>query len=185
MARFGTTKYAGQRAEQMVKDVLARYTRHVHTNVRVDTLFTKNGTTEIDIVAAVADVLLVVEVKNISAIEGTVGSTTWVMYGAERREPYTALNVFTQNRIHVRSFKDAWFVNRAEFPPVISVVVVPNGCQIPEDISANGVLTVSEFSVQVAELCMESTRAKYGYALDYEMGKNNGYFAREDFVGGV
>lgn len=185
MARFGTTKYAGQRAEHMVKDALLRYTNHVHTNVRVDTLYTKSGTTEIDMVAAVADVILIVEVKNVSAIEGSIGSSTWVMYGAERGEPYSSLNVFTQNRIHVRSFKDAWFVSRAEFPPVISVVVVPNGCQIPEDIAAGGVLTVSEFSVQVAELCMGTVRAKYGYALDYEMGKNQGYFVREDFIGGA
>ena len=45
MARFSDTKYAGMRAEETVKEVLSQYTKYIYSNIRVDTLFTKNGFT--------------------------------------------------------------------------------------------------------------------------------------------
>lgn len=185
MARFIDTKYAGMRAEETVKDVLSKYTKYIYTNLRVDTLLTKNGFTEIDIIAAVSDVLLVVEVKNVKRITGSVKDPMWVLQGAERGEEYTALNVLTQNRIHVRSLKDAWFINRGEFPVVISVVVVPNICEIPDELQECGIMTVSDFSVQVARLCADSeSTPKYGYSLQFVVGSDSAYLYRKDFTGG-
>lgn len=186
MPRFNDTKFIGQKAEQAVRDVLSRYTKYIYTNIRVDTLFTKTGLTEIDIIAAVADVILVVEVKNINSITGSVGDTAWVLQGAERGEEYSALNILTQNRVHVRSLKDAWFANRGEFPDVLSVVVVPNGCFVPDEIAACGVMDMSTFSVQVAELSMAYTGVpKYGYSLDFVLGGDNVHLVRKDFIGGA
>lgn len=181
MARYGTTRYAGQRAEKIVESVLRRYTDHVHTNIRVDTLFTQSGFTEIDILAAVSDVLLVVEVKNVSLITGSPSDVTWVLRGAESNEDYTTLNVFTQNRIHVRSLKDAWFSRMLEFPVVISIVVVPNGAVVDSELALNGILTVSEFNLQVAKLCADNPKQKYGYALDYLLSSSPGHLYRPDF----
>lgn len=185
MARFIDTKYAGMRAEETVKDVLSKYTKYIYSNIRVDTLFTKNGFTEIDIIAAVSDVLLVVEVKNIKKIIGSADEAVWVLQGAERGEEYTTLNVLTQNRIHVRSLKDAWCANRGEFPVVISVIVVPNICEVPNELQECGVLTVSDFSVQVAKLCAGySSAPKYGYSLQFILGADSAYLYRKDFTGG-
>lgn len=181
MARYSTTKYAGQRAEKIVESVLRRYTDHIYTNVRVDTLFTQSGSTEIDVIAAVSDVLLVVEVKNVSSIEGSLQDSTWVLRGAEAGESYLTLNVFTQNRIHVRSLKDAWFSRMFEFPVTLSVVVVPNGAYVSEELRCNGILTVSEFNIQVAELCADNQRQRYGYALDYLLSNSPEHLHRPDF----
>lgn len=184
MLKFRDTVSAGSRAEKSVYDALRQYTRHVYRNCRVDTLYTKNGVTEIDIIAAVADVILIVEVKNVKSIDGSVSAPFWTMDGAETGLHYSALNVLTQNRIHVRSFKDAWVAKQGKFPAVISVVVVPNGCVIPEDIQAAGVLTVGDFSVQLASLCADGLHPKYGYQLDYIVGSDGRYVERSDFVGG-
>lgn len=184
MPNFYETKQAGKRAEDLVAEVLQSYTKHVYRNVRVDTLYTKTGTTEIDIVAAVSDVLLVVEVKNVRSITGSIYDNFWELQGGERGDFYSSLNVFTQNRIHVRALKNIWFALRNEFPVVISVVVVPNNCVVPDDLKDSGILTVSEFSVQVAELCISNESTKYGYALDFLMRRCGGYLKRPDFVGG-
>lgn len=184
MPRFFETKEAGYRAERAAREVLQRYSSHVYSNLRVDTLYTKNGTTEIDLIAAVADVILIVEVKNIAEISGSVVDNNWRLRGLETGEVYSALNVLTQNRIHVRSFKDAWFANRGELPVVISVVVVPNGCVVPDEIAECGVMTVQQFDYQLAKLSSGFKREKYGYALDFMLKGDNGYLERVDFVGG-
>lgn len=184
MPKFYETKESGHRAEKYVREVIEKYTSHVFSNLRVDTLYTKSGTTEIDLIAAIADVILIVEVKNVAAIEGSVSDSTWRMYGLETGESYTALNVLTQNRIHVRSFKDAWFANRGEIPLVVSTVVVPNGCIVPEEIAQAGVITVQQFNTQLARMSSQVKEQSYGYALDFVIKSDNGYFVRTDFSGG-
>lgn len=173
----------GQTAEQSVYQVLRQYTKHVYTNVRVDTLLTKKRDTEIDILAALADILLVVEVKNISAVEGTLDSEYWKLTGFEAGQSYSHLNVFTQNRIHVRSLKDAWLAKYKEIPAVVSVVVVPNGCSIPQEIADVGVLDVQTFGIQIAEIAAHKIAPKYGYALDFTLAKDKHWIIRSDFEG--
>lgn len=183
MLHFSDTRVAGQRAEQEVREILKRHTKHVYSNVRVDTLYTKSGTTEIDLVAAIADMLLVVEVKNIAAIEGSVTEPFWYLTGLETGQRFSTLNVLTQNRIHVRSLKDAWFANRGDIPAAVGVVVVPNDCVIPRDIADGGVLTLQQFSKQIVGVSTLG-RCKYGYVLDYMFKGDNTYLERADFVGG-
>lgn len=183
MLHFSDTRSAGQRAEQEVREILKRYTKHIYSNIRIDTLYTKSGTTEVDLVAAIADILLVIEVKNISAIEGSIVEPFWYLTGLETGQRFSALNVLTQNRIHVRSLKDAWFANRGELPPVLSVVVVPNDCIIPQDIAEGGVLTLQQFSKQIAAIS-NLERCNYGYVLDYLFRGDNAYLERADFIGG-
>lgn len=185
MAKFSETVRAGTRAENEVYEVLQKYTRHVYRNCRVDTLYSKAGNTEIDILAALADVLLVVEVKNVRSIEGDLSLHYWRLEGLETGQEYSTLNVLTQNRIHTRSLKDAWFARRHEFPIVMSVVVVPNGCSIPAVLRGAGVLEVRQFDLQLAALMRKySGRAKYGYTLDYLFGKDDAWLSRPDFTGG-
>ena len=179
--RFSDTFAAGKRAEQEVIEVLKKHTKHVYSNVRVDTLLTKSGVTEIDVLAAIADILLVVEVKNVKRIEGAVSHSYWNLTGFEQGQAYSTLNVFTQNRIHVRSLKDAWQSLRQITPTVVSVVVVPNGCDISPTLAEFGILTVQQFAEQVAEMAYSSEKAKYGYALDYILLNGNNIIERPDF----
>lgn len=181
MLSYSKTQTSGNRAEALVSDTLKRYTKHVYKNVRVDTLYTKSGTTEIDVLAALADVLLVVEVKNVAQIDGNVGDMNWRFVGLETGEKYSALNVFTQNRIHVRSLKSAWFANRGEIPCVISTVVVPNDCVLTDELREAGILTMQEFAYQVSELAQIEPASTYGYALDFVVKQDGGYISRKDF----
>ena len=183
MSLYDLTRDAGSRAEDEVFSIIKKYTKHSHKNVRVDTRYTKSGNTEIDVLAAIADVLLVVEVKNVRRISGEVSSNFWRMEGLDAGQSYSTLNTFTQNRIHVRSLKDAWYEKVGEYPTCISVVVVPNCCVIDCDEVANsGVLTVREFSEQLSELVRNvscTTIPKYGYTLDYFVDSGCGHIRRD------
>lgn len=181
MPSFTETCQAGSRAEQIVRQVLNSYTRHIYSNVWIDTLLTKSGYTEVDMIAAVADVVLIVEVKNIKAIRGRVEDNTWFLTGYEAGQEYSALNILTQNRIHARSFKDAWFKLKSEFPATLSVVAVPNGCNMPEDIAASGVYEVGRLDQQLAELCKGVIYPKYGTALDFVIQSDGNHICRPDF----
>ena len=184
MIKFHETIGAGRRAEQEVIDVLRRYTRHVYNSVRVDTLLTKKGDTEIDVLAAIADVILVVEVKNVRKIDGELKNTFWSLEGMETGQRYSTLNVLMQNRIHLRSFRNAWQSRHGKAPGIISTIVVPNGCQVCESLQSCGILTVHEFSQQIAEIASHNIKCLHGYALDYLVKEGHGHINRPDFVGG-
>ncbi len=178
MPKYQDTKRAGDRAEETVRDFLFRYADAVYHNIRLPTLYTASGETEIDLLAVMRDVLIVVEVKNIRAIEGTVLKSYWTLTGYETGAEYTALNILTQNRIHVRALKRLWYSVRGDFPLVLSVVVVPSGCSIPPDIHEAGVMCVDEFLEQIAELrqSVEKSPRTYEYTISYVLsGVKPGY----------
>ena len=185
MIRFAETQGAGQRAENEVSKVLERFTSYVYRNVVVDTLYTKSGHTEIDIMAAVGDSILVIEVKNISAIHGRDSEMFWTLIGLETAEKYNTLNILVQNRIHVRALKDAWYKERQQFPKIQSFVVVPNSCSIPNDVEEAGVYTVDQFSKAIAQLSVAQkiNPPKYAYALEFLVSKNKGHIIRDDLGG--
>lgn len=184
MLKFYETEEAGKRAEVAVANVLQRYTRHVYKNIRVETLFTKSGTTEVDILAAIADVILVLEIKNIASIEGSSKDLFWYLTGMEGKERYSSLNILTQNRLHTRAIKNAWRDEFREMPAVVSAVVIPEDCHISEEIIDSGILTLHEFELQVAELAQASINIKYGYKLDYLVEKGCGCIKRSVVKGG-
>lgn len=167
MIEFYKTVKAGFQLEGKISEILSSYTRSIYRNVRIPTLFSQNGFTEVDIIAAIADIILIVESKNISSIRGSILDSHWAMTGYNANAEYSALNVLTQNRIHVRSFKDRWYAERQEFPTVLSVVVVPDNCDIPEDLRDSGVLTISEFHRQVSDLAQVESDTSYRYSLDF------------------
>lgn len=180
--KFSATVGAGRRCEAETRRILEQYTKFVYANCRVDTLFTVNGYTEVDLIAAVGDVILAVEVKNIRSIDGRAVSQFWTLEGAETGERYTALNVLVQNRIHVRALKNAWWLKNGFFPLVLPTTVVPNGCEVPEDVRAAGVLTIREFEQQLVELNGNARQPKYGYALQYFVGQDGNHIARADLA---
>lgn len=185
MMRFAETQGAGKRAEDEVSKVLERFTSYVYRNVVVDTLHTKSGHTEIDIIAAIGDSILVIEVKNISAIQGKESEMFWTLTGLETAEKYSTLNILVQNRIHVRALKDVWYKERQQFPKIQSFVVVPNTCSIPSDIEEAGVYSVSQFSKVLAQLSntQKINPPKYAYSLEFLVSKNKGHIIRDDLGG--
>ena len=185
MAKFWQTIGSGSRAEKEVIDIVRRYTQYVYSNVRIPTLYTESAETELDIIAAIDNFILVIEVKNVRRIEGDPLSSYWKMFGEEYGDGYSNINVLTQNRLHVKAFKDAWRVSGRKTPPVLSVVVTPNDCEIPQSLRDFGVITVGELSLQLSELVTEEKYVavpKFGYALDFIIDSETNRIARKDFV---
>lgn len=183
--RFSETKKAGVRAEQEVVSLLKRHTKFVYSNVRVDTLLTKSGDTEIDVIAAIGDCILVVEVKHIQAVEGGPFDNYWDMIGLSSGEHYKALSPLTQNRIHVRSLKDAWYAVRKEWPKIVSLVVVPDVCEITEGNRRAGMLHMSEFTEKLYSLSKTAPSPVYGYKLEFIFKQDDGHMHRSDLKGGA
>lgn len=172
MPSFYETRKVGTRTENAVKEILERYADRVYSNIRIPTLYTQQGDTEIDLISSIDNCILIVEVKNVRRIEGAPLQSYWMMEGASAGEPYQTLNVFTQNRIHVRAFKRFWFELRHEFPLTLAVVVVPNECVLPDSLQEGGVLTIGEFGRQLAELKRnKSDGVPLCYSLDYTVAK--------------
>lgn len=183
--KFSETKGAGGRAEQEVVSLLKRHTKFVYSNVRVDTLLTKSGDTEIDVVAAIGDCILVIEVKHIQGTRGSVMDDYWDMVGLSAGEPYKALSPITQNRIHIRSLKDAWYASRKEWPKVVSLVLVPDVCEISEAQRTAGMLHMSEFTSKLYTLSKTAPSPVYGYKLEFIFKQDEGHMRRSDLKGGA
>lgn len=181
---FRETKAAGTRFESACRDVFSRYTRHIKWSTKVDTAYTQSGVTEIDLLVAIADVLLIVESKNIRSIKGGLTDSQWVLEGAESGEKYTALNIFTQNRIHARSLKNAWFQKRAELLVTLPLIIVPDECSMEADVEQAGIFYFSQLDSQLRDIVADwgNKPARYGYALDYLIPSDDYYLKRGDFV---
>ena len=185
MLKYNQTKGAGGRAESGVVDILKRYSDTVFTNLRVDTLLTRKGDTEIDIIAAVGDAIVIVEVKNIREIDGSISDNFWKMTGATTGEVYNALSPLVQNRIHVRSFKNAWYAKYRKWPKVVHYVLVPNSCRRNSDHKRAGVITISEFEEVMDRLSRKAFVPTYSGSLELAINKNDLRFRRSDIKGGV
>ena len=169
--RFFETVQSGKRAEQVVIDTLKQYSKHTYNNIRIPTLYNQGGSTEVDVVSAIDDVIIVVEVKNIRSIVGSADDTFWKMRGFENGEEYSAINILMQNRIHVRALKNKWYELRGEFPPVVSLVVVPNSCEIPQSLEDAGIETVEGFLLALQDVVSSGGQIpQLGYALDFFVG---------------
>lgn len=145
--RMYQTMGSGLKFESELVNLINQHTDYIWHNIRIQTLLTQSGTTQIDILFVFKGIVFIIEAKNVSAIIGEYGGSNWSFIGSqasgqEVRE-YSKLNVITQNNIHVRSFKDAFFATFGEWPVVVPAIVVPNNCQISEDISSS-VYTMSQ-----------------------------------------
>lgn len=185
MPRFHETIASGQRAEDHVYESISRYTNSIYRNVVVDSIYTSSGTTEIDIIAALANVIFIFEVKNVRKIEGTYSDNFWKMIGWETGVSYPTINTFNQNRIHVRSLRNLWKQRTPNVPPLVSIIVVPDGCEMPPSIRDKGIITLSELEKQLISFVSKygiNKRPEHSYALDFLVGKDNVRLRRNDFV---
>lgn len=163
MATLQQTRGSGSEFEREITRIISQYTSNFWRNIRVETLLTASGTTEIDILFCYKDIVFIVEAKRVATIIGDYGSKTWSFIGSkspnkEVRE-YTALNVITQNNIHVRSFKDMFHAYFKEWIHVMPIIVVPNNCTVSQDISGN-VHTVAQLDDFLSEVSKWSVDSK-------------------------
>ena len=136
---------SGSQFEDSLVMLIKNYSRHIYRNVKIETLLTSNGLTEIDIMFCYANMVIIVESKNVSEVHGDYNSISWRMVGSKVEKEYKHLNVIVQNNIHVRSFKDAFYELFGEWPVVAPFIVVPDTCIIDDDIR-ECIYTVSNFT---------------------------------------
>lgn len=134
MANFTNSFKSGHRLEVDVRATLERYSRYVYTNVDVPTLHTEKGYTEIDILAWVGNVFLVVESKNVAAITGDIKENT-AIFNSFSGSQYHSLSPLTQNRIHQFSLSDRYSKRYGVWPNILPCVVVPSNCVVNGTIS--------------------------------------------------
>ena len=173
MPSFHQTVKSGASFESDVKALIAQYSDSVFSNVRIQTPYTVQSETEVDILALFGFVFLVVEVKNIRAIEGHITDPVWQLKGYQTGTEYTALNIFTQNRLHVRSFKNAWFDNFNEFPKTIACVVVPDECEFDDSLKPGQIYTISQFAAELVNLAKLPKDRQSHYRLNFLVSSDN------------
>lgn len=139
MALYAQTRKSGTVFEDQVYNVIKDYTRSIWRNLRFETLLTVQGNTEVDILFCYKNLIFVVEAKNVSAIMGEYGAKYWQFIGSKGSSTevteYSALNVLTQNNLHVRSFKELYFAMYREWPTVVSLIVVPDACRVTSELA--------------------------------------------------
>ena len=163
MATLQRSMASGSKFEDQVITVVRKYSRALWRNVRIETLLTQNGTTEMDILFCLQDVVFILEAKNVSSIMGNYDSKNWAFIGStsptrETRE-YTHLNTITQNNIHVRSFKDLFYSEYQEWPAVVACIVVPNGCRLSPELTGS-IYTLSQLDSLLARVAECDSNAK-------------------------
>lgn len=139
MVSLKNTMRSGSRFEDELVRMILRYTPTLWRNIRIETLLTQNGTTEMDILFCYRDMVFIIEAKNVSSVFGGYYDSTWSFVGAstpyKESRTYTKLNVITQNNIHARSFKDLFYAYFQTWPVVVPAIVVPNNCKVDADLS--------------------------------------------------
>ena len=163
MPALKLTMRSGFQFESELTQVITRYSKDVYRNIRIETLLTANGLTEIDILLCYKDIVFIIEAKNVASIVGDYDSKYWTFIGARsvsgEEAKYTALNTITQNNIHVRAFKDYFYSVFNEWPIVIPIIVTPQDCKVSTEI-AGAVYTISQLDEFLASL--NSTVVKSG-----------------------
>ena len=163
MATLQQTMSSGFQFEDEITRIIRPYTNMLWRNIRIETLLTANGTTEIDLLFCFKDIVFIVEAKRVSTIIGEYSARNWSFIGshAPQREvrEYSALNTITQNNIHVRSFKDMFYSYFHEWISVIPIIVVPNTCRVSQDISG-AVYTLSQLDEFLSEVRSWNVEAK-------------------------
>lgn len=155
MASLYYTMKSGKKFEDRVFNLISQYTNTIWRNVRIETLLTKQGTTELDILFTYKDCAYIVECKNISSVYGNYWDPTWSFVGASHpgkaEVEYRSMSVLVQNNIHMRSFKDLFYSYFREWPLAASFIVVPNDCEICGSIR-EAISTLSEFDSYLASV---------------------------------
>lgn len=178
------THAAGSQFESDVFALLKQYTNAVWHNVRVETLLTQTGMTELDIVLYFNDVLYILELKRVRRIEGTYSENRWTMYGWSDRidetSEYVSVNVVEKNNIHARSLLDTYHAKFGEYLRVVPIIIVPDDCEIPGALSRD-VFAVSELE-QLVSSQTDNSDKRVIYRLAYLMDADIDIVSRPDFI---
>ena len=95
--------------------------------------WTRRKNTEIDLIAVTTKAIYVIEAKNWSGyIEGNYDQFYWRGMG-DSHKPMDVISTYMQNLMHVRFIKSAALLAGISLPPVISIICVPDSCQIYSD----------------------------------------------------
>lgn len=151
---------SGADVENAVASILKKYNFPLWCNVRIPTMFTRNGTTEVDIMFTDGRRIFIIECKNVQEISGEYNDEEWTLTGASRGTPYTTLNVMVQCNLHQHAFTDAYFKEYDKFPEVDTVIVVPNQCVIANDIR-DYIYTIDEFSSHIRNMKLHDSNLRY------------------------
>lgn len=161
MLTLKQTFESGSSFEEKLCTMIRKYTKDVWRNIRIETLLTASGTTEIDILCCYKNFIFVIEAKNVISLIGDYDDVDWGFVGSkasslEHRE-YTALSVITQNNIHIRSLQDLMYAQYKTWYNMIPIIIVPDNCETSSSIQ-NVVFTASqleELFVQCSTLKVE------------------------------
>lgn len=163
MSLWDVTRSSGTNFENELLDLLKLYTKNIWKNVLIDTYLTAQGSTEVDIIFCINDVVFIVEAKNVSSISGNYCDNYWSFVGSKNTtsamREYTSLNTITQNQIHARSFKDAYYSFFKEWPRVIPLIIVPNDCKLSDDL-LDSVFSISDLSKFCSDIVVQNTSSK-------------------------
>lgn len=155
MTTLQQTMRSGSRFEEELVRTISKYTQNIWRNVRIETLLTQNGTTEMDILFCYRDMVFIIEAKNVAAVFGGYYDSVWSFVGAstphKESKTYSKLNVVTQNNIHARSFKDLFYSYFRTWPVVVPAVVVPNNCKVAEDLES-AVFTAEDLELALIQI---------------------------------
>lgn len=175
---------SGGHFESQVVSVIQQYTSAVWRNIRIETLLTQTGTTEMDIIFYSGGLVYILELKRVRRIVGDYERTRWTMYGWNGRidetSEYTAMNVIEQNNIHARSFADLYYAEFRCFPTILPIVIVPNDCVVPSELKSD-IFTVQELEDFLRTYRVKG-RADVAYRIAYLMDSKVEVVRRCDFV---
>lgn len=148
------SRQKGAKFEEEISTVVGRYTHALWRNIRIETVLTQQGCTELDLIFCANGVIYVVEAKNVESIVGEYGETYWTLVGSMDHSkymssPYSTLNIIVQNSLHVRALKDCFYAYYKEWPTVVPVIVVPNNCKVSVSISES-IYTIGQLDLFLA-----------------------------------
>lgn len=182
--QWDSTFASGGYFENSVAKLVSRYTMDIWHNVRMETLLTESGNTELDIVFCYGGMVFILELKRVRRIDGNYRDSRWTMYGWNSKDDdsgrYFAQNVIEQNNIHTRSLIDLYFAEFRAYPNVCSIVIVPNDCQLPLELQ-HDVFTVHDLDIFL-NAQQKRNDIQLVARMSYLLGGDAGIKRRMDFV---
>lgn len=182
--RWKYTFASGGHFEESVKNVIGRYTVDIWHNVRIETLLTETGNTELDVVFCYGGLVFILELKRVRKIVGRYRDGRWTMYGwnsvNDETGHYSAQNVIEQNNIHARSLIDCYYAEFRAYPRVVPIVVVPDDCDFPVELRRE-VYTVSDLYEYLNQYRLHNN-VDLVTRMSYLLGSDTGLNCRKDFI---
>lgn len=186
---WGSTKQwyntfaSGGHFEESVSSLIHRYTADVWSNVRIETLLTVKGNTELDIIFCLGGMVYILELKRVRKIQGNYSDPRWTMFGWNSNDDtgkYVIPNVIEQNNIHMRSFVDLFYSSFRCWPPVVPIIIVPDGCEYSPSLRRD-IFTVSELDNYLRG-CNTTQDKTTVFRMAYLLGGGSPILQRPDFV---